>query len=202
MTQKKFLIIAVATLAGFFILFHSLRYLEKSDEISRAPRRQEKALAALESQVKELQGIVNTFEQFNVSLHKAFTEEKEKAMEARENALSLQDELKNALSQKEAVSKELTEAKAKLELTKPIKQKLIQIEGLLSGITFSPDGQSQTIAQLEALANELDSLDQQVPYLLNENNSFKLQVQNLSELLQKKEQELALLRQQMNLDFE
>ncbi len=199
MTDKKFFVLLVATIGIFLALFYSARSARRTQTAQTPPAGSslpQATIPMLESRMQQLKDAVSTYGQLNVSLHKAFNEEKEKSLEVREKAMSLQEELKNVTAQKDALSKELSDTRTKLEMTQPLKQKLIQMETALSGLNFSQDMQGEVVARLDTLIKELDSIDQQMPYLLNENMAFKVQVQNLSDLLGRKEQELAVLKQQ------
>ncbi|MDD5729567.1 MAG: hypothetical protein PHN57_00350 [Candidatus Omnitrophica bacterium] len=194
MTDKKFLALIVVTVGVFFIGSLYLKPAKKTAVAVVPLAPQDKTFSKIESEMRQLKDVVNNYG----SLNKAFDEEKQKALEAKEKAIDLQQQLKDVSVQKDALLKELAETKGKLEFTQPLRQKLSLLENALSSMELSPERQNQVIAQLDALVKDLDAIDRRMPDLFNENNSSKKQAQELTELLNKKENELSALRQQVD----
>lgn len=215
MTYKKFFILTVVVTVVIFVVFTALVFILRPAEkrtkpaaVTTVPQAQAQvqvqvpltadnqtiALVKLESQMQQLKEMVSTYGQFSLSLQKAFTEEKEKAIDVREKAVDLQEKLRETITQKESLEQEVTKIKADLELTQPLKQKLAEIENALKKLDLSPDKQNQLVTQLEFLGKGLDSINQQIPSSISENKAYKIQVQTLSQLLSKKEDELAFFK--------
>jgi chromosome segregation ATPase len=192
MTDKKILFLVIGLLSAFFVLFHMLRPSKQPKPALM------KANPALE--VEQLKETVESFGKFNTSLHRAFKEEKEKTNQAVEKMVQLQEELKETVTQKELLSQELTEARSKLEVTLPLRQRALAIEEQLVNVDPASENQSLLKAQVDALLKGLDTLSQQIPVLAQENRSYRTQVETLSTLLQGKDKELVMLKQQTEED--
>lgn len=192
MTDKKILFLGIGLLSVFFVLFHMLR-----------PSKQPKPAltkADLNQEVEQLKETVETFGKFNTSLHRAFKEEKEKTNQAVEKMVQLQEELKETVTQKELLTQELAEARDKLEVTLPLRQRALAIEEQLVNVGPASGDQPLLKGQVDTLLKGLDTLSQQIPVLAQENRSYRTQVETLSTLLQGKDKELVMLKQKTEED--
>lgn len=178
-----FFFILVITL----VLFHYLEKLKNTqDNSSRIIKLQQETLTKLESQIQRLKDMLETIEKSELNLKNAFDNEREKVLnlqeklwkaisqnkglvkknalvqEERKKVAELQKRLDEYLSQNEVLSKGLAELKLKIEMTQPIKQKLVELEDALSAMLFNYSKDNELKIQLESLAMELESINNSI----------------------------------------
>lgn len=193
MKGKSFLILIIFALIIGFIIFYLSEPVKKPQVSLTAAVPRETAVAQLEAQVQQLKDVIQAFVQMDASLQKEFGQEREKLQK-------LEEVFKEAISQNEILGRELTKAKAGLELTHPIRERLKEINNSLTNLGAGSLEGKELSQRLRSIAKELDAIDRSIPNLLRENKSYKAQAQSSSLLLDRKKQELASLGQ-MALDL-
>jgi DNA repair exonuclease SbcCD ATPase subunit len=195
MTDKKLFSLFVIIMLFSFVLFQAVKLSRKTRPAAGGDTKGA-SVSVLESEVEQLRSVVNGFGKFNLTLHQAFNEEKEKALEVKSKVLDLQGQLKDAMKQKDDLEKELAKLKGNADLSLPVKEKIVQLEHILTELKLQPDKGSEFIAQLENLGKELDVVNAQVPALLSEIAVYKEQTERFRENLAQKEEEVQALKRQ------
>ncbi|MFA5118663.1 MAG: hypothetical protein WC695_07390 [Candidatus Omnitrophota bacterium] len=195
MTDRKLLILFVVVMLLSFVLFQAVKLSKKTRQVTLADKNG-MAVSVLESEVQQLRDVVNGFGKFNLTLHQAFNEEKAKALDVRAKIIDLQGQLKDAMKQKDELEKELAGLKGDADISLPVKEKIRQLERVLTELKLQPDKGAEFIAQLENLGKDLDVVNAQVPALLSEIAAYKEQTERFRESLARKEEELQALKKQ------
>ncbi|MFA6217415.1 MAG: hypothetical protein WDL87_07165 [Candidatus Omnitrophota bacterium] len=195
MTDKKLFILFIVVMLLSFVLFQAVKLSKKARPASGVDK-DGISVSMLESQVRQLREVVNGFGKFNLTLHQSFNEEKAKALDVKSKVIDLQGQLKDAVQQKEGLEKELAKLKGSADISLPVKEKISQLERILTELKLQPDKGNEFIAQLENLGKELDSVNSQIPSLLNQVAIYKEQTERLRESLAHKEEELQAFKKQ------
>jgi len=200
MKDKNFLIFIIFSVIVLLAFLFISRPLNKKDLNLRPTEPQGSTIAKLEAQIQQLSNLVHASGQTNLSLQKELVVQKEVLRQSRERRLELEQKLNDALTQSDALSKELEQAKSGLSdlegLTAPIKAKLKEIDNSLTNFFLRPRQEKELLAQLGSINKELDALVHSIPDLVKENKSYKEKAQSLAVLLEKKEQDLLTLKKQ------
>jgi len=187
MKYLKILLPLFSILIIALVIFYYLGKLKNTQDNSKQIiTLQQETLGKLESQIKSLNNMLQTIEKSELTLKNAFDKEREKALDLQEklrivisqnkglvkkNALvqeekkkvaELQKKLQENISQNEEFAKALAGLKLKIELTQPIKQKLIELEDALSAMLFNYSNDNELKMQLESLAMELEAINNSV----------------------------------------
>lgn len=190
MKDKKILIlIALVVVLTFIILSASGSSVKSKARLLPERGPQDAAIARLEEQVRQTRDLIHAFVELNIALQKSLDIQRVKTLE-------LEKKFKETSAQNETLTNALSQAKAGLELTEPIRQGLTKINNALAGLWIKPKQEGELLLQLKAINKELDSIDRSIPVLTKENQSYKLKAQNLSRLLEERENNLANLKKQ------
>ena len=201
MKDKRFLVfISLLIIVVLAFLFFA-KPVNKNKLNLRLQEAQNSDIAKLEAQIQQLSNLVHASGQTNLSLQKELVVQKEVLRQSRERRLELEQKLNDALTQSDALSKELEQAKSGLSdfegLTAPIKAKLKEIDNSLAGSWLKPQQEKNFLVQLQIINKELDTLDHSIPDLVKENKSYKQKARSLASLADMKEGELVVLKKQL-----
>lgn len=187
MKYLRVLFLLVLILVIALVVFYYLGRLKNTqDNSNQIIKLQQETLGKLDSQIQRLKDMLEAIEKSELTLKNAFDKEREKVLnlqeklriaiaqnkglvkknalvqEERKKVAELQKKLEENISQNETLSKGLAELKLKIELTRPIKQKLIELEDALSAMLFNYSKDKEVRMQLESLAMELESINNSI----------------------------------------
>ncbi len=189
MKDKKFLILLSFALIVAFLFFYTSGAIEKYAQPHHSVIPKEPTAVQLEMQVAQLRGVITAFVQIGRSLDKAHQTQRLRAED-------LDKKLREAISQVQGLNKELTQAKVSLELTQPIRQSFKDIQSSLSGLELKRGKEKEILAKIKEIEKTLNSIDRQLSGLFKENKSYRSEAKSLTQALDKKEKESAILKQQ------
>ena len=188
MKDKKILFLTLFALLLLFLILHL------SHSVNLETARLKKTAAPLysnairlESQVGQLQDLLQAFVQLNLTMKNNLEAEKTQNAELKE----MLDEISR---QKEALTGKLAQAGTSLELTEGIRKRLSEMEQSLSAFKLEPGREKEFKNQLWKLNRGLDKINYQIPELIRENKNYKREAGDLKEALDKKEKDISSLK--------
>ena len=132
MKDKKLLVLLIfLAIIGSVMLF-LLRPLKNTEDLGPKDKESlQQNVVKLQSQVKQLQGLLRGFVLVNHSINTTFLKEKNQRGD-------LEKLLKDITAQNEILTKDLTQSKVSLELTKELRGKVDAAEKLIAGLNLKP----------------------------------------------------------------
>lgn len=191
MKDKKILALIIFLAAiGSVILFLTRPLKETQTPQEKDKESLQQNVIKLQSQVKQLQGLLRGFVLINHSLNTTFLKEKNQRQD-------LEKLLKDISIQNEFLTQDLTQSRVSLELTKELREKVAAAEKLISGLSLKPGKENEIKKQLETLNRTLNSVEAKIPDILRENVSYKAKTQNLIQVSEKQRDEIAQLKNEL-----
>lgn len=179
MKDKKAVVFIIFVLITGFIFIYISWPIHKPKPVSLGQAHP----AGLTAQIEQLKGIVQELVRSGSVLNKQLEEQKKKFSDMKKTFIEV-------VSENEVINKELSLARVGLELAKPVKQKLGQIEEKLANFNFAEGNGKQIIKQLQDLNKSLAGVDNQIPSLISEDKFYRVKAQSL-------ESELSTLKQDL-----
>lgn len=191
MKDKKLLVLLIfLAIIGSVMLF-LLRPLKKAEGLGAKDKESlQHNVIKLQSQVKQLQGLLRGFVLVNHSINTTFLKEKNQRAD-------LEKLLKDITAQNEILTKDLTQSKVSLELTKDLRGKVDAAEKLIAGLNLKPGKENEIKRQLENLNKTLNSIETKIPDILKENTSYRAKTQDLTRASEKQQKEIAQLKSEL-----
>ncbi|MEK6567720.1 MAG: hypothetical protein AABZ27_03145 [Candidatus Omnitrophota bacterium] len=191
MKDKKLLVLLIfLAIIGSVMLF-LLRPIPNAEDL---PAKDQESLQQnvlkLQSQVKQLQGLLRGFVLVNHSINTTFLKEKNQRAD-------LEKLLKDITAQNEILTKDLTQSKVSLELTKELRGKVDAAKELISGLNLKPGKENEIKKQLESLNKTLNSIETKIPDILKENTSYRAKTQDLTRTSEKQQKEIVQLKSEL-----
>src|SRR3989338_4898819 len=191
MKDKKLLILLIfLAIIGSVMLF-LLRPLKKTEDLGAKDKESlQQNVIKLQSQVKQLQGLLRGFVLVNHSINTTFLKEKNQRGD-------LEKLLKDITAQNEILTQDLTQSRVSLELTKELRGKVDAAEKLIAGLNLKPGKENEIKRQLENLNKTLNSIETKIPDILKENTSYRAKTQDLTRASEKQQKEIAQLKNEL-----
>src|SRR3989338_3872630 len=191
MKDKKLLILLIfLAIIGSVMLF-LLRPLKKTEDLGAKDKESlQQNVIKLQSQVKQLQGLLRGFVLVNHSINTTFLKEKNQRGD-------LEKLLKDITAQNEILTQDLTQSRVSLELTKELRGKVDAAEKLIAGLNLKPGKENEIKRQLENLNKTLNSIEAKIPDILKENTSYRAKTQDLTRASEKQQKEIAQLKNEL-----
>ncbi|MDO8748274.1 MAG: hypothetical protein Q7J72_04050 [Candidatus Omnitrophota bacterium] len=191
MKDKKFLVLLIfLAIIGSVMLF-LLRPIQNAEDL---PAKDQESLRQnvikLQSQVKQLQGLLRGFVLVNHSINTTFLKEKSQRGD-------LEKLLKDITAQNEILTQDLTQSRVSLELTKELRGKVDAAGKLIANLNLKPGKENEIKKQLENLNKTLNSIETKIPDILKENTSYKAKTQDLNQASEKQRKEIAQLKNEL-----
>jgi len=151
-----------------------LRPLKKTEDLGAKDKESlQQNVIKLQSQVKQLQGLLRGFVLVNHSINTTFLKEKNQRGD-------LEKLLKDITAQNEILTQDLTQSRVSLELTKELRGKVDAAEKLIAGLNLKPGKENEIKRQLENLNKTLNSIETKIPDILKENTSYRAKTWDLA----------------------
>ncbi|MEK6563617.1 MAG: hypothetical protein AABZ65_01125 [Candidatus Omnitrophota bacterium] len=191
MKDKKLLALLIfLAIIGSVMLF-LLRPLKNSEDLGVKDKESlQQNVIKLQSQVKQLQGLLRGFVLVNHSINTTFLKEKNQRAD-------LEKLLQDITAQNEILTKDLTQSRVSLELTKELREKVYTAEKLITGLNLKPGKENEIKKQLENLNKTLNSIETKIPDILKENTSYRAKTQDLTRASEKQQKEIVQLKSEL-----
>ena len=191
MKDKKLLVLLIfLTIIGSVMLF-LLRPLKNTESLGAKDNESlQQNVLKLQSQVKQLQGLLRGFVLVNHSINTTFLKEKNQRAD-------LEKLLKDITAQNEILTQDLTQSRVSLELTKELRGKVDAAEKLIAGLNLKPGKENEIKRQLENLNKTLNSIETKIPDILKENTSYRAKTWDLALASEKQQKEIAQLKNEL-----
>jgi chromosome segregation ATPase len=168
MKDKKIIIFVIFILIIGFIFIYISRPVHKPKPVYSG----QAGPAGLTAQIEQLRGIVHGLVQSESVLKKQLDVQKQKFTD-------LEKSFMDATNRNEVINKELSLARVGLELAKPVKQRLSQVEDKLANFNFGAGKEKQIIKQLQDLNKSLAEVDNQIPSLVSEDKIYRVKAKEV-----------------------
>ena len=191
MKDKKLLVLLIfLAIIGSVMLF-LLRPLKKTEDLGAKDKESlQQNVIKLQSQVKQLQGLLRGFVLVNHSINTTFLKEKNQRGD-------LEKLLKDITAQNEILTQDLTQSRVSLELTKELRGKVDAAEKLIAGLNLKPGKENEIKRQLDNLNKTLNSIETKIPDILKENTSYRAKTWDLALASEKQQKEIAQLKNEL-----